>query len=401
MNIKVTGQSKRTETGNQQCEHRYNKELHLVLLCTATLDSAKYVSASTVCDKIETLVGHQLKKHHKQDPTDQDKRDLCNEISNELKKYSRDLKLDFDPKHHNTKLQISVEMLLFLNDTAFLFHIGDSRCYSSQKGEFALLTRDQNNLASWVEHNGTTYEEGQKEKDAFELTNGIGFSGVLMIEPKLVSIAPGDRFLIVSQNVRQSLRSIKLKAILEDIEFDSIPKLTFSELDRAKASGPLGLLACEILTEDDVQRAWGFIERFSIIKKSILFSDLTEEESVKLLSICKTTQIPAGGFLIRQHSHGREIFFVLDGDFEIKANDVTIGKLGPGQVVGEMSAFTGEARSANVIALRLSYLMVFDHNPFVQLLSKEPTIAYKIHNAVIKELSHKIKTINQEKVPVN
>ena len=58
--------------------------------------------------------------------------------------------------------------------------------------------------------------------------------------------------------------------------------------------------------------------------------------------------------------------------------DVEVGILPTGQVVGEMSLFTGEPRSATVVAIRDSLLARLDKPDFEQLVTREPRVSIAV-----------------------
>src|SRR5262249_54855251 len=63
-----------------------------------------------------------------------------------------------------------------------------------------------------------------------------------------------------------------------------------------------------------------------------------------------------------------------------------VGEIAPGEVVGEMSIFTGEARSARVRALRASSLVSLNRAAFERLIARRPEMLVELTRLLIQRL---------------
>jgi NTE family protein len=66
--------------------------------------------------------------------------------------------------------------------------------------------------------------------------------------------------------------------------------------------------------------------------------------------------LPSGGVLFHQGEHSDDVYFVLSGRLralaEANGESKILGEIGRGETVGELALFTGEPRSASIVALR-------------------------------------------------
>ncbi|MBN2193588.1 MAG: mechanosensitive ion channel family protein [Polyangiaceae bacterium] len=87
--------------------------------------------------------------------------------------------------------------------------------------------------------------------------------------------------------------------------------------------------------------------------------------------------------IIRQGDEGNELFILHWGSAAVLVthpgqDTVEVARLGSGDVVGEMSLVTGEARSATVRATKPCECFVIGHDAFRSVLEKNPELAHRI-----------------------
>jgi CRP-like cAMP-binding protein len=114
------------------------------------------------------------------------------------------------------------------------------------------------------------------------------------------------------------------------------------------------------------------------IHPELLASDLgtsvpvTELETLDRLAT--PISVAAGEQIVQKNGFGRECFIVIDGQFKVERDDVTI-LLGPGAVIGEMALLTLKPRTASVTATTDSSVYVLTPTEFASLLDTCPAIA--------------------------
>lgn len=93
-----------------------------------------------------------------------------------------------------------------------------------------------------------------------------------------------------------------------------------------------------------------------------LFSSLSPRELTRLLAAVRVEEISGGQEVVRQDDQGHEAFVLARGLMKVVrrtgGDEVPLAQLGPGAMFGEMALLSAAPRSASVIALEPSQLLV-------------------------------------------
>jgi NTE family protein len=101
--------------------------------------------------------------------------------------------------------------------------------------------------------------------------------------------------------------------------------------------------------------------------------------------------LPGGNTLFRRGDPSDAIYVVLSGVLGVSIEIATgaeqlVGRLGPGEIVGEMGCITGETRSATVRALRSCELLALRWSDVGRIATKDPGILLTICRTVIQRM---------------
>ncbi|GAB3559767.1 patatin-like phospholipase family protein [Spirosoma fluminis] len=102
-------------------------------------------------------------------------------------------------------------------------------------------------------------------------------------------------------------------------------------------------------------------------------------------------EISGGEVLFRQHEPGDCLYFVISGRLQAyiidkQGNHQVMGEIIRGETVGEMAIFTGDPRSATIVALRDSVLVKLSQNAFEQVIAAYPAVAINVTKLIINRL---------------
>ena len=111
--------------------------------------------------------------------------------------------------------------------------------------------------------------------------------------------------------------------------------------------------------------------RVRALAQLAIFADLSAADLRRLERLTCPVRRRAGQLLTRQGSVGREALIVVTGTADVQVNGRTIARIGPGEMVGELSLLTGEPRNATVAALTDMELLVLDRSQFAELLRND------------------------------
>lgn len=111
-----------------------------------------------------------------------------------------------------------------------------------------------------------------------------------------------------------------------------------------------------------------------------LFRNLHHTDLRQLGELLHRKTFPAGKSLMTVEQTGEVVYFILSGTVKVHVeqedgSDVIISILGPGEVIGEMSALDQTNRSASVVTLEETALLWMDRDVFRHCLMAIPALA--------------------------
>jgi SulP family sulfate permease len=130
---------------------------------------------------------------------------------------------------------------------------------------------------------------------------------------------------------------------------------------------------------------------------------LGSSASIKIFKEYLTTvKIGKGEVLFSKGENGDKLFFIDSGLVKItlksvREKEVRLAIMGPGAIIGDMSLFTLEPRTANAIAEQDTFLYEFSKTKLDELTKKHPKIAHLFQAYIIKVLSGRLKRSNDER----
>jgi CRP/FNR family transcriptional regulator, cyclic AMP receptor protein len=117
-----------------------------------------------------------------------------------------------------------------------------------------------------------------------------------------------------------------------------------------------------------------------------LFSGCSKRELGEVALVADEVFLPAGETLIREGERGREFLVIESGTVRLTRGGDTLGELGAGDWVGEISLVAGVPRTATVAATSPVRLLVISDRAFQSLLRDVPSIATKVLTSLAKRL---------------
>ena len=121
------------------------------------------------------------------------------------------------------------------------------------------------------------------------------------------------------------------------------------------------------------------------------FESLSSESLAQLRQRVPVRQYPQGSVIARAGDQGKYFQAIASGAVWVQPTDSNASKnrgvfLGPGQVFGEMSLFSGAPVSATLVATKDTATYCIDGPTFLQLLENEPMLHSKITKILIERL---------------
>ncbi len=109
-----------------------------------------------------------------------------------------------------------------------------------------------------------------------------------------------------------------------------------------------------------------------------IFAPLSDEETQKLAEKCEAKIFSPNEPIVRKGQEGKSMFVVHRGSVKIQILDngtpKTVATLHEGEIFGEMGLFTGEPRSATVVAAEETEVLEIKHTAVKPLFKKNPNL---------------------------
>lgn len=127
----------------------------------------------------------------------------------------------------------------------------------------------------------------------------------------------------------------------------------------------------------------GFIERLSAVD---IFAPLSTEQMAQLAASSANHVFAPGELVIRAGDEGSSMFVVHNGRVNVQINDNgkprSVATLHEGDFFGEMALFTGEPRTANVVALEETEVLEIDYQAMKHLFDTNPDLVDSLSHII-------------------
>jgi len=133
----------------------------------------------------------------------------------------------------------------------------------------------------------------------------------------------------------------------------------------------------------------------SMLEKSSLWSGIGRQDFKAIVRVAKQQEFESGDTIVRKGEEGAGFYLILDGAVEIRSNGNTLSRLGPGQFFGEMSVVDAQPRSADVVAVEPSRVLLLSAWSFKSLVSERPMIAVKMLQEFVRRLRNTDRALSE------
>jgi CRP-like cAMP-binding protein len=124
---------------------------------------------------------------------------------------------------------------------------------------------------------------------------------------------------------------------------------------------------------------------------AMVFSSLSPQELLKLLSIAKWREIKSDEVLIKKGSIIDELFLIFHGIVKVQVESKFLAYVKNGGFVGEMSYISGEATSADVIAMETTRYLSWSKTELDKLLANETAIKNVMQQVLSRDMVGKLR----------
>lgn len=124
-------------------------------------------------------------------------------------------------------------------------------------------------------------------------------------------------------------------------------------------------------------------EELGFLRNVPIFADLDDVELEKIARLGTRKKYKKGNIIVLEQEMGAALFILVTGKVKVVRTDeegreVILSIFGPGEFFGEMSLLDGLSRSATVVAIAKSELMMIHRREFLDLLQEFPAVAISL-----------------------
>jgi len=132
-----------------------------------------------------------------------------------------------------------------------------------------------------------------------------------------------------------------------------------------------------------------------------VFDGLSDKEKNTLLAILEAQVYEPGETLCREGDQAFSVFIVCQGHVAVSKTiknqaPVTLGELGPGCILGQVSLIDGKARSATVTAKTPVLTLECSRNDFERLFNAGSPFAFKILDQILVHLTARLRDATKQ-----
>jgi CRP/FNR family cyclic AMP-dependent transcriptional regulator len=120
---------------------------------------------------------------------------------------------------------------------------------------------------------------------------------------------------------------------------------------------------------------------------------LTELDDTDLhwtLGAGRALRLPRRGELLRQGEAVEHLHLLVEGELEVRSNGRLVGRLGPGEVIGEMSLLRGRGAAAGVTAGTDVLTLALAQSDLRRKLSQDVGFSARFHRALCLTLADRL-----------
>ncbi|MBX2879587.1 MAG: Crp/Fnr family transcriptional regulator [Granulosicoccus sp.] len=137
-------------------------------------------------------------------------------------------------------------------------------------------------------------------------------------------------------------------------------------------------------------------DEYQILSRLELFEHIDHVQLKRLIFASQRYQMNQGDYLFKKGDNSVNPFGVISGELSVLLEsadgEISIAVLGPGALIGEMAAISGEPRNASVKATCSCEVIEFESELFISTVINSPKTAFQM----MKLLSKRIVRMNSQ-----
>ena len=276
------------------------------------------------------------------------------------------------------RMGCTMDVLVVINTTAFIAHVGDGRIYLLRGNEAHQLTEDHSLVQQQLREGLITAEEARRARFKNVITRALGVFPSVLVDMLQFELDRGDRLLLCTDGLYRyvGLREVGF-SLSNEVGEDTVSQL----VDLANQRGGRDNITV-VLCAADVDSTSEIVaptrQRMETLRKVDLFQYCTYRELIRVCALAEERVATAGTVLFYEGDPGGECFVVESGSVAVEKAGTRLALHERGGYFGEMSFVEQPRRSADARVLEDSTLLVIRRDRFLQLMRQDSDLAVKL-----------------------
>ncbi len=148
----------------------------------------------------------------------------------------------------------------------------------------------------------------------------------------------------------------------------------------------------------DEMRRRAFLRTWDLVAKVPFFQGAGAAAIAEVARLLRPRDYPAGATVMRRGEAGEAMYFIVSGEVDIRLRPRSV-RMTAGEFFGEIALLTGSARSATVVTLTPTTLLVLDISHFRELLGRQPELARIIREEALRRLDETAVAVAKSEAP--
>lgn len=141
------------------------------------------------------------------------------------------------------------------------------------------------------------------------------------------------------------------------------------------------------------------MDHSQFLKGIDIFTPLSDQELKRFEALVREESFSEGAIVFAENSPGNNMYIVREGSIDISKREeakgelLKVARLGPGEVVGELSIFDDKPRSAGAVAAGpgKTVLLSISKSDLDRLMSQDPALAIKFLRTILQKVISRLR----------
>ena len=359
------------------------------------------VASQLACGVIrESLVGHrELIERYRAKPSPANRDAVRAAIETAVQRACEEVhQAASDIAGEGGRMGCTMDVLVVINTTAFIAHVGDGRIYLLRGSEAHQLTEDHSLVQQQLREGLISAEEARRARFKNVITRALGVFPSVLVDMLQFELDRGDRLLLCTDGLYRyvGLREVGF-SLSNEVGEDTVSQLVALANQRGGRDN-ITVVLCAADVDCTSEIVAPTRQRMETLRKVDLFQYCTYRELIRVCAMAYEQQATAGTVLFREGVLGRECFVVETGSVAIEKGGTRLALIQRAGYFGEMSFIEQPKRSADALVLEDSTLLVIRRESFLQLMKQDSDLAVKLMWQLLSRMSHLVRITTQKLV---